>query len=64
MATLKEGKHKRKTTIEPNMGVSWQERKYLVDKEEETLKQDIEDLKIWVFVFGQFSITCSFFKNK
>ena len=50
MSTLKEGKQKRKTT-EPNKGVSWQERKYLADKEEEDLKQDIEDLKTWVIFF-------------
>ncbi|PON36511.1 hypothetical protein PanWU01x14_327690 [Parasponia andersonii] len=50
MSTLKEEKNQRKTT-EPNKGViSWQERKHLADKEEEALKQDIEELKTWEYI--------------
>ncbi|CAK7324840.1 unnamed protein product [Dovyalis caffra] len=46
MSTVKEGKKKKKIAMEP-VAISWKEKKDLADKEEETLQNEIEDLKAW-----------------
>lgn len=50
MSTIREGSQKKKAAVEPKP-LSWQEKKSLADKEEQVLRKEVEDLRIWVRVF-------------
>ncbi|GMY35184.1 hypothetical protein FCV25MIE_30426 [Fagus crenata] len=46
MSSVRKGNQNKKVAVEPKV-VSWQEKKSLADKEEQTLQKEIEDLRLW-----------------
>jgi DNA-directed RNA polymerase alpha subunit len=55
MSSVRKGNQNKKVALEPKV-VSWQEKKSLADKEEQTLQKEIEDLRLWVGSFNSYSL--------
>ena len=55
MSSVRKGNQNKEVALEPKV-VSWQEKKSLADKEEQTLQKEIEDLRLWVGSFNSYSL--------
>lgn len=60
MKEIRENKGKRSTIELQIKSIPWNERKCLADRDEEALKQEIEDLNTWVLYYCSFNFQLYF----